>query len=70
MDRRRFLLTSVAGTLGWPLGGEAQQTAKPARVGRLSALSADADAPFMTAFRQGIARPSAQSGSDLNLTPV
>ena len=54
MDRRRFLLTSVAGTLGWPLGGEAQQTAKPARVGRLSALSPDADAPFMTAFRQGM----------------
>jgi len=26
MDRRRFLLTSVAGVLGAPLAGEAQQT--------------------------------------------
>jgi putative ABC transport system substrate-binding protein len=54
IDRRRFLLTSVAGALGWPLGGEAQQAGKPARIGRLSGLSADADAPFMNAFRQGM----------------
>ncbi len=35
MDRRRFLLTSVAGALAGPLGAEAQQ-AKAARIGHLS----------------------------------
>ena len=35
MDRRRFLLTSLAGALAAPLAGEAQ-TAKPPRVGVLS----------------------------------
>jgi len=29
MDRRRFLLTSLAGALAGPVGAEAQQAAKP-----------------------------------------
>jgi len=33
-------------------------------------FDAPLDDAILTAFRQGIARPSAQSGSDLNLTPV
>ena len=36
MDRRRFLLTSLAGVLGVPLGAEAQQAAKVFKVGELS----------------------------------
>jgi hypothetical protein len=36
MDRRRFLLTSMAGALAAPLGGEAEQAAKVARIGWLA----------------------------------
>jgi putative ABC transport system substrate-binding protein len=36
MDRRRFLLTSVAGVLTGPLGAEAQQAGKVHRIGILS----------------------------------
>jgi putative ABC transport system substrate-binding protein len=35
MDRRHFLLTSLAGVLAAPLAGEAQQTAKVLKVGEL-----------------------------------
>jgi hypothetical protein len=35
MDRRRFLLTSLAGALAAPLVAEAQQAAKIARIGWL-----------------------------------
>jgi len=36
MDRRRFLLTSLAGVLAAPLAAEAQQAAKIARIGWLA----------------------------------
>ena len=36
MDRRRFLLTSLAGALAAPLAAEAQQAAKVARIGYLA----------------------------------
>jgi len=35
MDRRRFLLTSLAGVLTAPLGAEAQQTGKVPKIGAL-----------------------------------
>jgi hypothetical protein len=35
VDRRRFLLTSLAGALAAPLGADAQQAGKIARVGWL-----------------------------------
>jgi putative ABC transport system substrate-binding protein len=53
MDRRRFLLTSVAGVLAAPLAAEAQP-AKVARIGYLSPLSASADSTHSEAFRQGL----------------
>ena len=37
MDRRRFLLTSLAGALAVPFGAEAQQAASPPRIGVLTA---------------------------------
>jgi putative tryptophan/tyrosine transport system substrate-binding protein len=53
MDRRRFLLTSLAGALAAPLAGEAQQAAKIARIGYLSLDLANA-ANLREAFLQGL----------------
>jgi ABC-type uncharacterized transport system substrate-binding protein len=52
MDRRRFLLTSLAGALAAPLVAEAQQPTKVPRVGVLSERSPTD--PLVTAFRQGL----------------
>ena len=53
MDRRRFLLTSLAGALAMPLGAEAQQTGKVYRVGFL--WDAPAVWPHaLKAFREGL----------------
>ena len=54
MDRRRFLLTSLAGALGAPLAGEAQQAGKVYRIGFLSGGSAAAQKPVVEQFRQGL----------------
>ena len=54
MDRRRFLLTSLAGALAAPFAAEAQQAGKSARIGRLSPSSPETDAPFLDAFRKGL----------------
>ena len=43
MDRRRFLLTSLAGSLAAPLGADAQQAGKVYRVGVLSSGSVALD---------------------------
>ena len=53
MDRRRFLLTSLAGALAAPLATEAQQAAKVARIGYLSADRA-ASTRLNEAFRRGL----------------
>jgi len=53
MDRRRFLLTSLAGMLAAPPAAETQQAAKGARIGYL--LLNRAAAPHLPeAFRQGL----------------
>jgi putative tryptophan/tyrosine transport system substrate-binding protein len=54
MDRRRFLMTSLAGALGAPLAAEAQPpSGRMSRIGVLMNLySPDADPP--QAFRQGL----------------
>ena len=53
MDRRRFLLTSLAGMLAAPPAAETQQAAKVARIGYL--LLDRAAAPHLPeAFRQGL----------------
>ena len=56
MDRRRFLLTSLAAVLATPLAGEAQQAVSPARIGFLgtSSLSDPRAARLVGAFRQGL----------------
>jgi putative ABC transport system substrate-binding protein len=51
MDRRRFLLTSLAGPLAGPLSAGAQQAGKVSRIGVLTNLyPPDADPP--QAFRR------------------
>ena len=54
MDRRRFLLTSLAGALAAPLGAEAQQVGKMYRVGVLERTSPALNAANFDAFRQGL----------------
>jgi putative tryptophan/tyrosine transport system substrate-binding protein len=53
VDRRRFLLTSVAGALGAPLGVQAQQAVKGPRIGYLHPNLA-ASPHLAEAFRQGL----------------
>jgi hypothetical protein len=52
MDRRRFLLTSLAGVLAGPLAAEAQQSGKVYRVGILTNKASEpAEARLWQAFR-------------------
>jgi len=54
MDRRRFLLTSLAGALAAPLAAGAQQAEKVWRIGLLTlGLPGDA-APFFTILEDGL----------------
>jgi putative ABC transport system substrate-binding protein len=54
VDRRRFVLTSVAGALGAPLGVQAQQADKIARIGYLELNLAAGDPFKREAFLQGL----------------
>jgi putative ABC transport system substrate-binding protein len=65
MDRRRFLLTSLAGALASPLGAGAQQLGKPPRIGWLSAGS-EPD-PFLVAFRAGLQKLGYVEGQNIVL---
>jgi putative tryptophan/tyrosine transport system substrate-binding protein len=53
MERRRFLMTSLAGVLAAPLAAEAQQAGKVWRVGVLLFSNPQAD-PQLPSFRQGL----------------
>ena len=53
MDRRRFLLTSLAGALAAPLAAEAQQAAKIPQIGVLGTNPPTAGESFQ-AFRKGL----------------
>jgi ABC-type uncharacterized transport system substrate-binding protein len=53
VDRRRFLLTSLAGALAAPLDVDAQQPARIARIGLLSPVTAGH--PLTKAFEQALA---------------
>jgi putative ABC transport system substrate-binding protein len=54
VDRRRFLLTLVAGALAVPLDGEAQQGGRVYRIGYLGAGSPSAQANRVEALRAGL----------------
>jgi putative tryptophan/tyrosine transport system substrate-binding protein len=54
MDRRRFLLTSLAGALAAPLVGEAQQVGRVYRLGFLQPQANTRDVNFREVFSQGL----------------
>jgi putative ABC transport system substrate-binding protein len=68
VDRRGFLLTSLAGALAAPLAARAQQAAKVWRVGYLAAGPPACPATSVTgAFRQGLAESGYTEGRDFVL---
>ena len=54
LDRRRFLLASLASAFAAPLAAEAQQRGKVYRVGYVTSSSADRSAQAVDAFRLGL----------------
>jgi hypothetical protein len=54
MDRRRFLLTSLAGVLAVPLAAEAQPTGRVYRIAYLGNSSAALEAELVAPFRDGL----------------
>ena len=67
MDRRRFLLTSVASAFAAPLAAGAQQPPKVPRIGYLSEARAEAEAEKsrVAAFRQGLRQLGYIEGNDI-----
>ena len=64
MDRRRFLLTSLAGALAPPLGAEAQQ-GKNWRIGFLGPSPSGTGAHLVQAFRQGLGELGYMEGRNI-----
>jgi putative ABC transport system substrate-binding protein len=54
IDRRRFLLTSLAGALWAPITADAQQAGKVFRIGRLEPWSDAEDQSLAKAFEEGL----------------
>ena len=54
MDRRRFLVTSLAGALAVPLAAEAQQAGKVPLIGLLGTATSSLMSSWLTAFREGL----------------
>jgi putative tryptophan/tyrosine transport system substrate-binding protein len=66
MDRRRFLVTSLAGALAVPLAAEGQQARTIPRVGVLT-LSVAFSMPTFQAFRQGLREQGYVEGQNIAL---
>ena len=67
MDRRRFLLTSLAGALAGPLAAGAQQAGKKYRIGCLSNGNPTQSAAAVDAFRQGMRELGWVDGQNVSL---
>jgi putative ABC transport system substrate-binding protein len=65
MDRRRFLLTSLAGAVAVPLAVEAQSAAKVYRIGFLSSSSSSAGIARLEAFKHGLRELGYLEGQNL-----
>jgi putative ABC transport system substrate-binding protein len=66
MDRRRFLLTSLAGAFATPLAAEAQQAGKMYRIGVMFVGSAGPHV-YLDAFRQGLRELGWMEGKNIEL---
>ena len=66
MDRRRFLLTSLAGVLAAPLAPEAQQAALPV-IGFLDGWYQEGFDPYVAAFRQGLSESGYVDGKHVTI---
>jgi ABC-type uncharacterized transport system substrate-binding protein len=67
MDRRRFLLTSLAGALAAPRAAEAQQVVKVYRIGMLETRSTALNSANIDAFRQGMRELGYREGQNLQI---
>jgi putative ABC transport system substrate-binding protein len=67
IDRRRFLLTSLAAAVATPLGAAAQPAAKVYRIGMLETRSASLNGANVDAFRKGMAELGYKDGQNLQL---
>jgi hypothetical protein len=69
MDRRRFLLTSLAGAFAAPLAGEEQQAGKVYRMGVLERTSPALNAAnFVIEYRSAEGRPEPLRPGDDSVT--
>jgi len=66
VDRRRFLLTSLAGVLALPLAAEAQSAGKAYRVAFLAAYSSETDLPLFDSFRHGMRELGYEEGRNVS----
>ena len=67
VDRRRFLLTSLAGALAAPRGAGAQQAGKVYRIGMLETRSTVLNAANLAAFRHGLRALGYVEGKNLTI---
>ena len=65
MDRRRFLLTSLAGALTASVAAGAQSSRKDYRVAFLTAYSSETDSPLFDSFRQGMRELGYEEGRNV-----
>jgi putative tryptophan/tyrosine transport system substrate-binding protein len=65
MNRRRFLLTALAGTLVVARGAEAQPAGKVYRIGYLSGASLAANKPFLEQFQQELRKLGYAEGQNV-----
>jgi putative ABC transport system substrate-binding protein len=66
--RRRDFVAGLAGTVTWPLAAESQSQAVPV-IGFLNGNSADAGAPLLAAFRQGLREERYVDGENVTILP-
>jgi putative ABC transport system substrate-binding protein len=69
VDRRGFLLTSLAGALAAPLAAGAQLSKPIVRIGFLSSSSAERERPRLTAFQQTLRELGYLEGQNIVIEP-
>jgi putative ABC transport system substrate-binding protein len=69
MDRRRFLLTSLAGAVTVPLTAGAEQARKLPRIGLLDARQPTSPDPILEGFREGLREAGYTEGQNILVEP-